>query len=101
MPTVLVPFSMAKGVPEHLMFGTQNEPDKRRSSNGSRSNPNVSLTVRFKFTSLVPCTVQLIFGLRRSVLLPGGLDSGGGGGGGDDDVSGGDGEGSNDQESRA
>ena len=108
VPTVLVPFSLAKGVPELLIFGTQNEPDKRRSSSSSssssssRSNPNVSLTVRFKFTSLIRCTVQLIFGLRRSVLLPGGLNSGGGGGGDDDDdVSGGDGEGSNDQESRA
>jgi hypothetical protein len=115
VPTVLVPFSLAKGVPELLIFGTQNEPDKRRSSgssssSSSRSDPNVSLTVRFKFTSLVPCTVQLIFGLRRSALLPGGLDSGG-----DDDKDddkddsgcapshegGGGGRGSSDQDSRA
>jgi hypothetical protein len=35
VPTVLVPFSLAKGVPELLIFGTQNEPDKRRSSSSS------------------------------------------------------------------
>ena len=37
VPTVLVPFSLAKGVPELLIFGTQNEPDKRRSSSSQAS----------------------------------------------------------------